>query len=255
MKIRLIGAGYNFCRHPLVPVSLLVQPSDGGNVVINCPPQMSAKLESINMSLDSVDVWALTSTDVFRSGGIEEVCNTPLKSSTVITAGTALMMQLKKKFNISRGVNGKIKEVSSSFICVADEHYEERITYGRSANEVVFENSRIVVVDLSTIHRHAEWANLILFDVSSGSSDLSVEIDFLRDLPVYVQQKVWIVGYGNKYSEIEDPFPMMFMPQGTCVFDSERKDRYISKEKFIWDDGKRVAGNASSLAKRPEGSV
>jgi hypothetical protein len=99
------------------------------------------------------------------------------------------------------------------------------------------------MTDIYGVAKAAETSELILCNVMNGSSDLSVEFEYLREFPLYVQAKIWLVGYGNSYQTIEDPFPIMFMPQGTCVFDSDRKERYISKERFILNDGKRAIGN------------
>lgn len=244
MKIRLIGSGSQFCRHPLVPVTLLVQTPDGGNMVINCPPQISAKLESINMSISDVDVWVLTSADVFYSGGIEEVCNTQTKKSLVLSATSSVMDEIRKKYAPSRGSNKRVSEVITPSIRLEDDNYDERVVL--KGNSVAFENSKIVLTNIFEIGEYP-GAELILCNVNNGSPDLSVEFDCLRELPLYIQSKIWIVGYGNQYQSIEDPLPIMFMPQGTCVFDNERKEPLLSKERFIVNDGKRIAGNKSKL--------
>jgi hypothetical protein len=240
MKIRLIGSGSPYCRHPLVPVSLLVQTSDGGNLVVNCPPQISSKLESIAMSLSDIDVWLLTSAGVSWSGGIEEVCNTQLTKSTVLAAAPSLMPTLREKYAPSRGSNKKVSEVSSPKVRLEDDHFEEKISYDQSG--VVFESSSVALTDIHGIAKFAD-CQTILCNVMNGTTDMSVEFDYLREFPLYIQAKIWLVGYGNTYQTIEDPLPIMFMPQGTCVFDSERKERHISKERFIASEGKRLVGN------------
>src|SRR4051812_19336387 len=122
MKIRLIGSGHSFCRHPLIPVSLLVQAGDG-NLVINCPPQIGSKLESIDMSIADIDVWMMTSAKIMASGGLEEVCSLKRAKPPIVAAPSLLMSVLDKLYYLNKATRQKVKTVRSSYVMMADEHF------------------------------------------------------------------------------------------------------------------------------------
>ena len=67
----------------------------------------------------------------------------------------------------------------------------------------------------------------------------------LLDLPIYLQKKIWIYGY-SAYTEGSDPIPMLFMPQGSVIYDSDRRDKVMNKERFIRENSKRILGNEAA---------
>jgi hypothetical protein len=57
---------------------------------------------------------------------------------------------------------------------------------------------------------------------------------------------MWLYGYADNYRDLEDPLPMLFLPQGQCAFDSNRKAKHLEKERFIRENTIRLLGNEKS---------
>ena len=67
----------------------------------------------------------------------------------------------------------------------------------------------------------------------------------LQTLPVYLQRKIWLYGY-PEYTEGTDPVPMLYIPQGSVIYDSDRRDKIMNKERFIRENSKRILGNEAA---------
>jgi hypothetical protein len=248
MKIRAIGTGSPYCRHPLVTSSFLVQ-SENSNVIIGCGFNIPAKLETINLSIDQIDMWIPLNSLSSEVAGLEEVA---LRSSKkpYLVAPSDLLSQVEKRLSES----GLVKKLKNHFemrastkITINEEHLTETVTfirnhlsiqpsYGLSLDESEIFISGETPVNDEFLHRHGMPAEIILHSYSEG----------LKALPVYMQQKIWIYGYDNNYLNMEEPIPMLFIPQGTCVYDSDRKEKHLDKERFIRENAKRQIGNLTA---------
>ena len=245
MKIRAIGTGSAFCRHPLVTSSFLIQ-SEGSNIVIGCGPNIPAKLETINLHMSQIDMWIPLSTFPDQTGGLWEIACAKLDKKPYLVGLGALLTKIEETFPCNDHLSSSFDTKASTKVSFSEEHLSETIrfipNYGMGYSySVLFEESEIFIsgptaVNDEFLHRWGMPAQIILH---SKRKELS-------NLPVYLQKKIWIYDYAAPDLEMEDPLPMLYLPQGTCVFDSERKEKHLEKERFIRENAKRQIGNAQS---------
>lgn len=250
MKIRVIGTGYPHARHPLIPCTYLIQ-LDSTNIIIGCPPQIGSKLESINMKMSDIDLWILGDTRVSQSGGVEELSFIQTKTSKKpsVAATASILSKIGSKYK--DGLKGKnIESLDTKSVLsvrVKDDNYEDSIKVIQESptySSYFFTNSKIAISHISKLDKFLEISQIMICDID-GEDDVAVEK--LKELPVYVQQKLWVVGYKNDYQKMDEMFPILPLPQGSCIYDSERKEPYLSKERFIRDNAKRTAGNSKPI--------
>lgn len=259
MRIRALGTGSAFCRHPLVTSSFLVQ-SDGANIVIGCGPNIPAKLDAINMSSEQIDMWIPLSSSIDQIGGLFEVAASPAKAGKpFITAPHTIITQADEVF--SRVTGSPLKEKfelrSALKVSFSEEHFSESLSFvsnhGRGFG-LFFDQAGVFITGDAPandefLHRHGSPAQLILHSCTltePATQKGPATITELQKLPIYLQSKIWLYGYENSYLNRADPIPMMFLPQGTCLFDSSRKETHLEKERFIRENSKRIIGNRTS---------
>jgi hypothetical protein len=263
MKIRAIGTGSAFCRHPLVTPSFLIQ-SESSNVLIGCGPNLPAKLETINLSIAQIDMWVLPYFGVDQVGGIFEIAS-KLNAShrPYLVAPSSVLQEARSVFKL---VTGKPLDNFFSLravkkIAINEEHFSEEVVFvdnyfGEGSFGLYLENSQIFITGRCEfnddfLHHYGAQAELILHECGLKENHYygrkTTSLTELQTLPLYLQKKLWIYGYDNSYLEVEDPIPMLFLPQGTCLFDSERKEKHLDKERFIRENSKRQIGNVNSL--------
>lgn len=262
MKIRAIGTGSPFCRHPLVTTSFLIQ-SENSNVLVGCGPNIPAKLETINLSLDKIDMWVLPYFGFDQIGGLFEVASRLSPSQRpYLVAPNVVLQEVRKIFKAITGktLDGFFSMRSVKKITINEEHFAEEATFVDNYFEegsygLYLENSQIFItgrceLNEDFLHHYGATAELILHECNLGETHYfgrkTVALQELQSLPLYLQKKLWIYGYDSSYLTVEDPLPMLFLPQGTCIFDSERKDKHLDKERFIRENSKRQLGNLSS---------
>jgi hypothetical protein len=244
MKIRAIGTGSFFCRHPLVTSSFLIQ-SETSNVVIGCGTNIPAKLETINLHMDQIDMWIPLNAGPDQIGGLWEAAHSQREKKPYLVAPGALLHRIEELLPDSSILKTSFDLKASTKISFSEEHLSETIqfekNYGRQPSySLIFEEAEIFIsgtteVNDEFLHRCGMPAQIILHNCS--------DLEALQQLPVYLQKKVWIYGYKNALLEQEDPLPMLFLPQGTCLFDSDRKEKHLDKERFIRENAKRLIGN------------
>lgn len=262
MKLRALGCGSATCRHPLVPSSFLLQ-SEKSNVVFGCSAQTPAKLEAIGVDLAKIDIWAPLSARPEQILGLHEVALRVARGELpkpylvgpeylLKAVGLALVLPLSRGFNV----------IHTRSIHVNEEHLEEKIEFiPNYLGEfdrcgLVFNTAEIFItgeVELNEdwVNYHGAAARIILqacrFEapVIEGYPQ-APRLDELQTLPVYLQKKIWLYGYSNSYQEVEDPLPMIFLPQGQWIYDSDRKSKHLEKERFIRENSKRHLGNLAA---------
>ena len=254
MKIRAIGTGSHFCRHPLVTSSFLIQ-SEDSNVLVGCGPNIPAKLETINLSIEQIDMFILLSSRTDQVGGLEEVWNRKKEKKPYLVAPTLVLNELEgNKIYAPLWESFEMRGISK--VSLNEEHYSETVRFIKNylvgqppSYSLYFEESEVFVsgtTDLNDefLHRNGMPAEIILHQcITPAQVGAGTTLQALQELPVYLQQKIWLYGYGNDYLTLEEPLPMLFLPQGSCVFDSERKDKHLEKERFIRENSKRQMGN------------
>ena len=260
MKIKILGAGSAYCKHPLVTSSFLVQ-TETSNIVIGVGPNIPAKLSAIGLEIDDIDMWVPLHTRAEQSGGLEEVAATATKKPYVV-APNQVISEISKILgtSFSSAYEKKVGLKSALKIHINEEHYSEILTFipnhfkSQQSFSVLFETAQVMIsgdtaLNEDFIERHGMACEVILHTCvtdSKSSFEENAGLAELQTLPVYLQKRIWLYGYGNNYLNVEDPLPMLFIPQGHIVYDSQRKDPWIRKDKFIRDEGRRQLGNRSA---------
>lgn len=262
MKLRALGTGHLSSRHPLVPSAFLVQ-SPGATICIGCGPGIPAKLESLGIT--TVDVWTLLDTRLTQVGGLEEIawrvsCGELPKQTLVGPA--SLINRLSHMMAVSLGAPiTEFFDVSHTrVIRIEEEHFGDSIEFvpnylGDASFGLSMENSGVFItgeapLNEEFLHAYGSPVETILHSCTlspKGHLSSAPTLVALQTLPVYMQSKIWLYGYENRYLETEDPLPMLFLPQGTWIFDSDRKEKTLNKERFIRENGNRVRGNQNAI--------
>lgn len=206
-------------------------------------------------------MWIITSARLDQIGGLIEVAKThSRKSLPYLMAPYTVLSHVTATYRLltGRDISKDFETKSSLRVSVGEEHFDETITLVSNyptytdapSYSVVFEKARIFIsgdtgVNEEFIHRYGMPAELILHacTISDTPTGSYPHVSELQSLPVYIQKKIWLYGYENTYIDYEDPIPMLFVPQGTWVFDSSRKDTHLEKERFIRENTKRQLGN------------
>lgn len=268
MKLRALGTGSAFCRHPLVTSSFLIQ-SDDTNIVVGCGYNIPTKLEAVNLSASQVDMWLVLNTNFDQIAGLVEVAKThKRKTAPYLVGPQAVLKKLESLYSLMTG-----EPLSQSFetravlkVGLNEEHFSDTISFvanypesqGDPSYSLMFEKAQIFISGDTTVneeflHRYGAPAELVLHSCTLDPLNKRSgrpSIDELQTLPLYLQKKIWLYGYENSYLDHEEPFPMLFIPQGTWVFDSGRKDTHLDKERFIKESARRHLGNQSSIEKQ-----
>lgn len=259
MKLKALGTGSPFCRHPLVPSSFLLQ-SEDSNVVIGCPPTIPAKLESISLSVNDIDMWIVLGNRIYQCGGLEEVaarCSAQ-NDRPYLVAPKTVLDGVEELLKLAVPIEYCFETKAVQSINIKEEHYSEFIKFikvpsTRETYGIRLEESKIYITGESIVHedllyRYGNDAELILHDGLFSFDYQSHVMERLLKLPVYIQKKIWIYGYTNAYKLDLDPLPMMYLPQGSYVYDSSRKAKYFSKERFLRENSRRKLGNLKATS-------
>ena len=223
--------------------------------MIGCGPGLPAKLETINLSVEQIDMWIPLYFDLGQVGGLWEVASRVKDKKPFLVAPEKLLAPIKSLFlALGDGVplNNFFDVRGASKAIINEEHHTENLrfvpnygtrpSYGLSLEESeIFISGRTAIND-EFLHQHGSPAEVILHSCEHPEATL----DMLSALPVYIQKKTWLYGYSSPIEKMDEPLPMLFLPQGTCVYDSSRKDKHLEKERFIRENSKRVLGNQSS---------
>jgi hypothetical protein len=235
MKLRAIGTGARFCRHPLIPTSWLIQ-THGSNIVIGCPPQLPARLEALGVALESVDMIVPLNSSLSQIGGLDEF-------------GHFFKDRAEKPYLACPGdllgrVLGRI-EYPHSFLTkavmkvhVKEEHMSDTLTFVDNYSGGYgfrLEDAQVFVAGDAQVNE--DW----LFKEMGCELILHPFHEELLSLPMYLQNKIWLYGYSGALDG-NDPLPMLFIPQGATIYDSDRRDKLMEKERFIRENSKRLLG-------------
>jgi hypothetical protein len=261
MKIRALGCGGITSRHPLIPTTFLVQ-SEGCQVLIGCPAQAPGKMESIGLKLSDVQIIVPLSSRLDQISGLYEFAVRSIRGDIAKPhlAGSASLLE-KIEAKLGFYLHKAFEVTATRKLHLVEEHTEETVELvpGYLGSEpsygAVFEQAEVFIsgeVELNDewIHRHGAGSKLILHSCRKNEEPIqdfpqAASIPELETLPVYLQQKIWLYGYDNDYQELIDPLPMLYLPQGQTLYDSERKAKHLDKERFIRENAKRTMGNAA----------
>jgi hypothetical protein len=236
MKLRAIGAGSPFCRHPLVPACWLIQ-THGSCILIGCPPQLPARLEALDVALEKIDMIIPLGVGVSQIGGLDEIGHyfSSREEKPYLACPERLLSKVLGRLEYPTGFQYK----AVTKIGFTEEHITETLTfvdnYGGGFG-FRLEEAKIFVSGDADVNE--DW----LFKEMACEVILHCDRQGLADLPLYLQNKIWIYGY-QKAAAGTDPLPMLYLPQNAFVYDSDRRDKVLSKNRFIRENTKRVIGN------------
>ena len=259
MKLRALGAGNISCRHPLTTSSFLIQ-AEGARIVIGCGAGIPSKLESINIDPTDIDIWIPLGLGLDQWSGLEEVAYIVGKKRPYIAAPQPVTDYIGRHLRNRFGGRCPLALKPTQRIFIQEEHHEEVLTFVQNygltdSYGISMEQSLIFIsgdTELNDEWLHANGAPVRLIQhscrlgPSTGVAGENASIEELQQLPIYLQKKIWLYGYDNRYQQLEAPLPMLFLPQGQQIYDSERRDKYLEKERFIRENTKRQAGNQLS---------
>lgn len=239
MKLRALGTGHAYSRWPLIPPCWLIQ-THKSFVLINCPPSAGARLELLGVPLSSVDMVIALGSSITQIGGLDELthANQARPSRPYLSAPAALLAQIREKIDRPEGFDFK----AVTKVGFKEEHLTETLTFVNNYSGSYgfrLEQAKVFCSGSASVNEDWIFKNL---DCDILLHDDRVE---LLDLPVYLQNKIWIYGY-QKQPEGTDPLPMLYMPQGSWIYDSDRRDKVMAKERYIRENSKRVIGNETS---------
>ena len=95
MKVRAIGTGSKFCRHPLVPASFLVV-SGKDLTLVGAPWPVLPALERYGYSIDQVSLITILSPQNDQIAGLVEIASQVAKKKKPILAAPAKLLEVVK---------------------------------------------------------------------------------------------------------------------------------------------------------------
>ena len=239
MKLRALGTGHAFSRWPLIPPCWLIQ-SHKSFALINCPPSVGARLELLGVPIDRIGMIIPLGSAIAQIGGIDEFAHIfkDSPSKPYLAAPAQLLATLANRYDSV----SKFQLKSVQKVGFKEEHLTETLTFvSNYCGSYGFRLEDAKVFCSGSAEVNEDW----IFKNTDCDILLHEDRPQLLELPVYLQNKLWIYGY-EKPPEGTDPLPMLFMPQGSWIFDSDRRDKVMAKERYIRENSKRVIGNESS---------
>lgn len=224
--------------------------------LVGAPWPIVPALERYGYSLDDLAMVVLLSPQADQIAGLTELCArfrgskkkpilvSPAKLVEVIRPQLEqeLGFFLSESFDVKSVVKMHIKEeYFSETISFVPNFLDPRVpSYG-----LRFDSAKIFISGETQLNE--DWlfkemgSDLILHCCSTKylESSRGAALEDIKGLPLYLQNKMWLYGYEVEEREAEQPFPMMFLPPGALVFDSERRDKILSKERFIRENTKK----------------
>jgi hypothetical protein len=262
MRLRAIGAGAYDSRHPLIPACWLLQ-TEQSMVVIGIPPQLPAKLAMLDIPIDKIDMFIPLSPRGEQMGGLEEIARYFLgkPNKPFLVAPERLMQRIRERlepaFLLYIHSLFKIKTVTK--VTVREEHYSEELSFVPNYLDISIpsfglrlEESKVFISGETALNE--TWlfkemgCDVILHSCTTDNPPAghptSPTLKELESLPLYLQNKIWLYGYGSNYQELVEPLPMLFLPQGSTILDTSRRDKLLLKERFIRENSRRILGNS-----------
>ena len=251
MKVRAIGTGAKFCRHPLVPASFLIV-SGNDLTLVGAPWPALPAIERYGYNLDQISLITFLSPQNDQIAGLVEIAGLVNKKKKPILAAPAKLLstvklQLEDELGCFLGERFEVKSVTKMFI--KEDYFSESIVFVPNYLDaripsygLRFEHAKLFVSGETQLNE--DWlfkemaCEMILHSVSSKSGRSPI-LSELQELPGYLQNKMWIYGYEAEAKDIEQPFPMLYLPPGSWIFDSDRRDKLMSKERFIRENSKK----------------
>lgn len=250
MKIRALGTGSTYSRHPLAPPCFLVY-TDGAVVAIGAPFQLSTRLAALGDE-NNLSMVVLLSSTFDQMAGLYELANLPRKSRIVIATTAAIMQDVKSKLAgfLPPGTLSFFEYKCVTKVSFEEEHFSETMSlvpnYGPDHSCAIrFENAKVMITGAAPLnedwlHHHID-CDLILHQIDERGITPSPTIESLQKIPLYMQNRIWVYGYDDISKEAQ-PFPMMYVTPLAWVFNSWRKQKIMSKERVIKENATKQLG-------------
>lgn len=255
MKVRAIGTGSKFCRHPLTPASWLVV-SGEDLTLIGAPWSVVPAMQRYGYDPAALAVVAVLSPQLDQIAGLVELSSffKDKKKKPCLVAPAKLIPLIRERVESETGhfLDDSFSVKAVSKLVIKEEYFSETVTFiPNFMNPLIpsygvrFENAKLFISGETVLNE--DWlykemgSDLILHMCNTPGTPIGTapSVAQIQELPLYLQSKMWLYGYETAAKEMEQPFPMMFVPPGAYVFDSDRRDKLLSKERFIRENSKK----------------
>jgi hypothetical protein len=243
-------------------------------IVIGIPHQLPARLAMLDIPLEKVDMFIPLSPRAEQVGGLEEVARYFLgkPNKPYLVAPERLMQKVKERlepaFLLYLQSLFKIKTVTK--VTVREEHSSEELTFVPNYLDISIpsfgirlEENKVFITGETALNE--TWlfkemgCDVILHSCTTDNPPAghptAPRISELEALPVYLQNKIWLYGYSSNFQEVTEPLPMLFLPQGSTILDTSRRDKILLKERFIRENSRRILGNVDEKSKNASSDV
>lgn len=224
LKIDTIGVGANFCKPPLLPACWLVR-TEKSTVLIGAPSGIVWVLRDKDVKAHHIDMIIPLGTSQAQMGGLDEIAHFTSKVgvSPILAGPEAIISKVLGRLNIMNFI-----PKMSSKILIKDEYHDETISFVKNPSggySIVFEEAKILLCGETEpneewLHRH--------FDMDAILHQWHPS---LKDMPVYIQTKIWI--YGSTSLNHSHPLPMMVLPTNKSLYSTDRASRLLLKNRCI----------------------
>lgn len=209
-------------------------------------------LDRYGYEASQLSVITVLSPQQDQIAGLVEIASMVRKHKKPILAAPAnIINAIAPKVEVEMGcfLNEVFDVKKISKFHIKEEYYSEVVSFVPNHLDPLipsyglkFESAKVFISGETKLNE--DWlfkamdCEIILHHISQEGKR-SPTISELQELPGYLQNKMWTYGYEKDAKELEQPFPMLYLPPGAWIFDSGRRDKILSKERFIRENSKK----------------
>jgi len=221
--------------------------------LVGAPWAAMPALERYGYSIEAVAVIMVLSSNYDQIAGLLEIAAYSTKKKKPTLAVPAKLIGM---------IRSKLEEELGSFLeeyfdvkiiaklHIKEEYHTEIISFVPNFMDprlpsygLKFENAKVFIsgetkLNESWLFREMD-CSIILHSCGTTRNNRSAAVAEIQELPGYLQNKIWLYGYDSDAKNLEQPFPMLYLPPGSWIYDSERRDKILSKERFIRENSRK----------------
>lgn len=255
MRLRALGTGSKFCKPPLSPPSFVVE-TGSDIVLIGTPWNIMTTLSAYSYDVTKVSMVIIQNPMIDHIAGLVDLAWHVKDSSKkpMLAAPADLVAELYRRLALDIGVHlhdvFDIKTVTK--VMIKEEFFSETIVFVPSytphmlpSYALRFESAEIFLTGEAMLNEdwlYKEMSSEIILHMcrtTKTAPGCSPTVQDIGDMPTYLLSKIWLYGYEVGTKEQEQPFPMLYLPRGAVVFDSSRRDKLLSKSRYINENSRK----------------